>query len=403
MYNWFIRHNCSPMRMCNNFRRCSNETRWTFGWKNGRQLSSASSAEHDVSYTYDGSGLRTSKTVDGVRHNYIYGEGRILKEYTSDYALYFFYNADGTPYGCYYKPTNGGGANYYYVTNLQGDVTHLIDSSSKIVASYEYDPYGKVLKASGTMAQINPLRYRGYYYDTESELYYLQSRYYDPATCRFLNADTYASTEQGILGHNMFAYCLNSPISYDDSFGNWPSVCNTVLVNDGGSSSFIEDQAEEPYKTMSFGSSTVGHGGCGPVSVYNALQLLDRRDVTFGDILRYYEVNNGDILDGWLGSLPNTITQYFQQEGYDVSILANNEVLGNGGVSVYADAAILWYWYESNKFPYVGAHYVAFKLYPDAGYYYNSSADTIRVAGNFYSYIDELNPLYCTLILIKKN
>ena len=68
----------------------------------------------------------------------------------------------------------------------------LLDASGSTVASYTYDPNGKVLSAEGTMAETNPLRYRGYYYDTESGLYYLQSRYYDPATCRFVNADNVA-------------------------------------------------------------------------------------------------------------------------------------------------------------------------------------------------------------------
>ncbi|MGM9602282.1 MAG: RHS repeat-associated core domain-containing protein, partial [Faecousia sp.] len=91
--------------------------------------------------------------------------------------------------------------------------------SGSTVASYTYDPYGKVLTATGTMAETNPLRYRGYYYDTETALYYLQSRYYDPTICRFINADAYTSTGQGILGHNMFAYCRNNPVCMKDETG----------------------------------------------------------------------------------------------------------------------------------------------------------------------------------------
>ena len=75
------------------------------------------------------------------------------------------------------------------------------------------------MSSEGTMAETNPLRYRGYYYDTETGLYYLMSRYYDPATCRFVNADGYASTGDGILGFNMFAYCNNNPICYIDPSG----------------------------------------------------------------------------------------------------------------------------------------------------------------------------------------
>ena len=111
------------------------------------------------------------------------------------------------------------GTTYYYVTNLQGDVMGLVDASGNSVASYTYDPYGKVLTATGALAEKNPLRYRGYYYDSESGLYYLQSRYYDPATRRFVNADAYASTGQGIIGTNMFAYCNNDPGNSIDPYG----------------------------------------------------------------------------------------------------------------------------------------------------------------------------------------
>ena len=95
----------------------------------------------------------------------------------------------------------------------------LVDASGNSVASYTYDPYGKVLTATGTLAEKNPLRYRGYYYDSESGLYYLQSRYYDPAVRRFINADRYASTGQGIVGYNAFEYGLNNPVCNTDSCG----------------------------------------------------------------------------------------------------------------------------------------------------------------------------------------
>ena len=127
-----------------------------------------------------------------------------------------------------------GGSTYYYVTNLQGDVVALLDASGNAVASYAYDPYGKVLSAEGTMAETNPLRYRGYYYDTGSGLYYLQSRYYDPAICRFINADGYASTGQGITGYNMFSYYNDNPISLCDSEGTVPLRNTMTMMTDGG-------------------------------------------------------------------------------------------------------------------------------------------------------------------------
>ena len=82
-----------------------------------------------------------------------------------------------------------------------------------------HDAWGNVLTATGNLADVNPLRYRGYYFDTETGFYYLQSRYYDPIVKRFLNADAYGSTGQGFLGYNMFAYCNNKPVISVDPTG----------------------------------------------------------------------------------------------------------------------------------------------------------------------------------------
>ena len=157
-------------------------------------------------------------------HSYIYASGMLLRETitsgSTTRTLDFRYDNVGYPYALIYN--NGSStATYYYITNLQGDVMYLVDSNGNQVAAYTYDPYGKILSATGTMAEINPLRYRGYYYDAETGFYYLQSRYYDPNTCRFINADSYASTDQGLIGYNMFAYCRNDPINRKDVNGNW--------------------------------------------------------------------------------------------------------------------------------------------------------------------------------------
>ena len=110
-------------------------------------------------------------------------------------------------------------------------MTYLVDSNGNQVAEYTYDPYGKVLSSSGAMAEINPLRYRGYYQDEETGFYYLQSRYYDPAICRFINADSYASTGQSYLGDNTFAYCGNNPVNRTDADGEfWDIVLDVISL-----------------------------------------------------------------------------------------------------------------------------------------------------------------------------
>ena len=105
------------------------------------------------------------------------------------------------------------------IAGFQSDVVKLVTSSGSAVATYEYDAWGNILSKSGTMADKNPLRYRGYYYDSETGFYYLQSRYYDPANRRIVNADCYESTGQGFVGTNMFAYCGNNPCSRIDNGG----------------------------------------------------------------------------------------------------------------------------------------------------------------------------------------
>ena len=146
-------------------------------------------------------------------------------------TLDFRYDNVGFPYALHYTDTfEGIEQTYYYITNLQGDVMYMVDEGGDEVASYDYDPYGKLIYSTGSMAEVNPIRYRGYYYDTDTDFYYLQSRYYDSAICRFINADGYASTGQGLVGYNMFAYCNNNPLTYSDPAGTISIVPNKRLA-----------------------------------------------------------------------------------------------------------------------------------------------------------------------------
>ena len=206
---------------------------WTMTWRNGRELATASNGTHSVSYDYDVNGLRTYKIVDGVRHDYVYASGQLLREsFTLDghsYVYDFLYDQSGRPSMLNYI-SNGYSSRYYYVLNLQGDVMALVTSEGVEVAKYTYDAWGNVTPDTTLwLSNRNPLRYRGYYYDTETGFYYLQSRYYDPALGRFLNADSYASTGQGFLGYNMFAYCGNNPVIYTDHNGKKPIIPQEII------------------------------------------------------------------------------------------------------------------------------------------------------------------------------
>ena len=176
---------------------------------------------------------------------YVTQNGKVVRETVSTNGtvtavMDFIYDESGTPFALKYS-TNGGSSftTYYYVVNLQGDVVKLVNAGGTAYATYTYNAWGEVLTATGSMASINPLRYRGYYYDTETGFYYLQSRYYDPANHRFINADSYESTGQGFVGTNMFAYCNNIPTSFRDDSGHRLSPTVALHESTGGRSGNI--------------------------------------------------------------------------------------------------------------------------------------------------------------------
>ena len=166
--------------------------------------------------------------ADTITHDYLTQSGRVAREtirqsvggtVLKTETLDFFYDESGRPFAFNYSVDGGIASTYYYILNLQGDVVQIIDANGVMQAEYVYSPWGEIISAEGDLAEVNPLRYRGYYYDSETGFYYLQSRYYDPENHRFINADSYASTGQGFLGVNMFAYCSNNPVNNFDNDG----------------------------------------------------------------------------------------------------------------------------------------------------------------------------------------
>ena len=145
-------------------------------------------------------------------------------------VLDFIYDESGKPFAMI-DQLSAQPKTYYYVLNLQGDVVKLIDQDGAETAAYTYDAWGNILSQSGNMAEKNPLRYRGYYYDSETGFYYLQSRYYDPATRRFINADVYSSTDSSdAVSCNMFAYCGNNPVFREDANGGFWLTAGIMAV-----------------------------------------------------------------------------------------------------------------------------------------------------------------------------
>ena len=187
-------------------------------------------------------GVRSSKTVGSTTYKYDTLSGKVMRQSWGSNVIDFVYDENNQPYAMRYN-----GTVYYYVLNVQGDVVGLLNSSGELVVEYKYDPWGKLLEtiigvdetdskyaAYNNMGLRNPLRYRGYIYDRDTGLYYLQSRYYDPAIGRFINADTYTTTDaDGLLSTNMFAYCENNPVMGTDPTGEWVHIVIGALVNAG--------------------------------------------------------------------------------------------------------------------------------------------------------------------------
>ena len=193
----------------------------SYVWEHGRELRKVTYGGTEWTNTYDVNGLRAKREGGGKTYSYTYNGSLLSRMTVGDDTLTFFYDASGNPLSLIHN-----GTTYYYATNLQGDVVALLNTSGTAVVTYTYDAWGKLLETGGSMAStlgaLNPLRYRGYVYDTETGLYYLQSRYYSPAMGRFINGDDPAYLGvKGLLSYNLFAYCNNNPVMGYDPSGSW--------------------------------------------------------------------------------------------------------------------------------------------------------------------------------------
>ena len=193
----------------------------TLAWEKGRQLKSFDTN----TYTYNANGIRTSKTVNGVKHTYTLDGTKILCEAWGGNTLVPLYDNEEGICGIVYNDEL-----FYFQKNLQGDIIGIVDKNAHTVARYSYDAWGACTVVADTsecsVAAVNPFRYRGYYFDVETGLYYVSSRYYDPEIGRWLNSDVpeileVSSNSDNITGHNLFAYCSGDPICTIDETGMW--------------------------------------------------------------------------------------------------------------------------------------------------------------------------------------
>ncbi len=222
-----------------------NGDEYEFTWENGRRLRRTQVNGENLLYEYNENGIRTEKRSVGKYTDSYRLDGSKVVELKRSYngsvrtdRYVFYYDESGTPYAFDAYVNGADVKRYHYITSLQGDVLQLSDESNRIIACYSYDGWGKLFAVTDEngdeisdqshIAYANPIRYRGYFYDNETKLYYCGSRYYDPQIRRFINADGYVSTGGGFISYNMFTYCNNNPVMYNDSFGSRPILSTSV-------------------------------------------------------------------------------------------------------------------------------------------------------------------------------
>lgn len=186
-----------------------------FGWS-GKQLLSVQADGKTINYTYDSDGLRTSKKINGIQTHYFWENGNLIGEGRDEGTIWYMYDVNGCIVGFQYNDNS-----YYFNKNLQGDVMSIVDSNGKVLVEYYYNEWGNVIEISGDqeLGELNPIRYRGYYQDNETGFYYLQSRYYDTETKRFLNTDNQLDFEADHAQGNLFTYAANNSVMRTDPTG----------------------------------------------------------------------------------------------------------------------------------------------------------------------------------------
>ena len=219
-----------------------NGSSYTFTWE-GRRLVAAVKGSNTMSFEYNDEGIRTSKTVNGVETTYYVNGGQIIAEKTGTRTIVYIYDALGAPIGMMYRTTTYAEDVwdvFWYEKNLQGDIVAVYNSSGIKLVTYDYyDAWGNYTvsysnNGATTGAQYNPFRYRGYYYDTDLGMYYLQSRYYDAKICRFISPDhesIITATPMALTDKNLYAYCDNNPVIHVDTSGYaWETIWDAISL-----------------------------------------------------------------------------------------------------------------------------------------------------------------------------
>ncbi len=198
---------------------------WEMSWNSGRMLESMTDEENVILYHYNQDGIRIKKTVNDMETEYLLDENnKMMGEKCGEDTIWYLYDSENEISGFEWNREE-----YYYVKNGEGDIEGIADKDGTVRCMYDYDIWGKLTDMAGDreLGKRNPVRYRGYYYDEETGLYYLNTRYYDSEIKRFLNRDMLDNET------NLYQYCYNNPVLYSDENGMtaYASDSNFTLIN----------------------------------------------------------------------------------------------------------------------------------------------------------------------------
>lgn len=197
----------------------------------GKRLAKYENSSIKVEYLYNEQGLRTEKKFSsGSRIKFVYDSNKLISEIGDAYRLDFLYDDSGLLYGFILNKDH----KYFYLRDVFGNILGILDERKSLIVKYKYNAWGEITEiisdSDTDIGELNPFKFKGYYYDRESSMYYCKSRYYVPEWCRWLNADNPKYLDfKDVKGTNLFVYCQNDPILGRDEEGSlWITI---ILVS----------------------------------------------------------------------------------------------------------------------------------------------------------------------------
>ncbi len=335
-------------------------------WMNGRELSTYNDGTNNISYEYNLNGIRTSKMVNSIKTNYYLEGSKIVFEDRNGLYIYYIYSNDELV-GFKYN-----GVVYYYRKNVFDDIVGILNSNYEEIVNYKYDSWGaisSIVDNSGiNLGTINPFRYRSYYYDEETKLYYINSRYYNPEWGRFVNGDMYISTGQGSNGCNMFNYCGNNHINRFENGNSWISSIGKC----------IKKAAKKAKK------ATVGAYNAGKKAVNNAIKKIND---TYENVKRQVKKFAKEVEKKWNSAKEWVEERFVFEWGTGVGAKINlNEVVEVGVSSTFGSTYNNGKWNDYDRFS--GEATVGLSENLDAGY--KKEATSYDNSGDFNDYFMDI-------------